>query len=462
MKHFPLRPWILVHANDNDALVPELWAQESLAILEENMVVANLVHRDFESEVAEYGDVVNTRRPSTFVSKRKTDTDDVTNQNAQATNVQVPLDQHHHVSFIIRDGEQSKSFKDLVSFYLQPALLAEAQAVDQILLGQVGRFLANKAGKLGTDPSRTTLLELGKVMNENKVPLAGRNLVIGPAPHAALLDIASIVEADKRGDAGTAMREASLGRVLGFDSFMCQNAITGLPSLSDTVTGAINKSGGEAVGATDVDVDGLSAAITAGTMFTIAGDMRPRRVTGTTGAGTPTNIEFTPALDYAVADDAVVTLYDPGAINLSAGYAANWIKPMTVDAFTLAPQAGQLFTIGTGSDPAVYSAILEQSITEISADRALAAAVLNDATVNLYPAGSYSFAFHRNAVALVTRPLIQPIAGTGALSSVQSYNGLSIRVVIQYDSEKQGHRVTVDFLMGVGLLDVNLGAALLS
>jgi len=26
------------YANDNDAMVPELWAQESLAILEENMV----------------------------------------------------------------------------------------------------------------------------------------------------------------------------------------------------------------------------------------------------------------------------------------------------------------------------------------------------------------------------------------------------------------------------------------
>lgn len=28
----------LCYANDNDALIPELWANESLAILEENMV----------------------------------------------------------------------------------------------------------------------------------------------------------------------------------------------------------------------------------------------------------------------------------------------------------------------------------------------------------------------------------------------------------------------------------------
>ena len=31
-------PTVACFANDNDALVPELWAQEGLAILEENMV----------------------------------------------------------------------------------------------------------------------------------------------------------------------------------------------------------------------------------------------------------------------------------------------------------------------------------------------------------------------------------------------------------------------------------------
>jgi hypothetical protein len=33
-----MNPFILCYANDNDALIPEIWANESLAILEENMV----------------------------------------------------------------------------------------------------------------------------------------------------------------------------------------------------------------------------------------------------------------------------------------------------------------------------------------------------------------------------------------------------------------------------------------
>ncbi len=45
MRYINATPRVNVYANDIDALIPELWAQESLAILEESMVAANLVHR---------------------------------------------------------------------------------------------------------------------------------------------------------------------------------------------------------------------------------------------------------------------------------------------------------------------------------------------------------------------------------------------------------------------------------
>ena len=74
--------WKPVYANDNDSFIPEIWANESLMILQNQMVMGNLVHRDFSDEVASFGDVVNTRRPNDFTSKRKTDADNVTVQDA--------------------------------------------------------------------------------------------------------------------------------------------------------------------------------------------------------------------------------------------------------------------------------------------------------------------------------------------------------------------------------------------
>src|SRR6516164_9983083 len=97
-------PFSLVYDNAIQPFIPQLWAQESLAILEENMVATALIHRDFEPIVANFGDTVNTRRPGQFIGVRKVPADSVTVQNATALNVQVPLNQHVHVSFLITDG----------------------------------------------------------------------------------------------------------------------------------------------------------------------------------------------------------------------------------------------------------------------------------------------------------------------------------------------------------------------
>ena len=94
-------------ANSLDAFVPEIWANESVLILLENMVASSLIHRDFENELARFGDIVNTRKPAEFTAKRKDVNDNVTIQDASATNIQVPLNQHLHTSFLIRDGEES-------------------------------------------------------------------------------------------------------------------------------------------------------------------------------------------------------------------------------------------------------------------------------------------------------------------------------------------------------------------
>ena len=67
-------------------------------MLEGNLVMANMVHRDFEDQIAKFGDVVNTRRPGEFKIRRKKDGTTLVQQDAVATNVQVPLDQWFYSS----------------------------------------------------------------------------------------------------------------------------------------------------------------------------------------------------------------------------------------------------------------------------------------------------------------------------------------------------------------------------
>lgn len=446
---------LIAYANDNDAFVPEIWAQESLMVLENNMLAANLVHRDFENEIASFGDVVNTRRPGSFTATRKGNADDVTDQDASSTNVAVPLDQHLHTTFIIKDQEASKSMKDLVAEYLTPAAISLAQQADRIVLGQTYQFLGNAVGALGTTISRATLIAAREKLNTLKCPqgIGQRNLIVSPNMEGALLNIADLVTADKVGDDGSALREGSIGRKFGLDMYMDQNCPS-FTSSSTKVTGAINNAAGYAVGTTSLTVDGLSAAISNGTWITING--LPYRVTSTTGGATPTAMVIAGGLLEAVLDNAVITVWAPALVNFASGYAAGWYKGLVYD--TITPiKAGQLVSDGSN----YYSAIEGTDATSFVADRPLAAAVADNAVLGLGPTGEYGLAFHRNAIAFVTRPLATPRKGTGALSSVAAYNGLGLRVTITYDGKAQGHRVTLDMLCGVKTLDTNLGCVVL-
>ncbi|RLC68879.1 MAG: hypothetical protein DRH97_01715 [Chloroflexi bacterium] len=465
---------------ENDPFIPEVWANESIAILVENLVAANLVHRDFENLIARFGDVINTRKPAEFTANRKTDYEDVTIQTPEATNVQVKLDQHYHVSFMIKDGEDSVAFKDLVGEYLEPAVIAIAQAVDKVILGQHAQFTttnANVAGKLGLLSSSTAkdyILDTRKVLNDLKCPMTGRRFIVGSDAETSILKADDFTSAEKVGDSGTALREASIGFKLGFDFFMDQN----MSEYTNTDTGtADDVDGAVPAGTTSLNMtDG--SVVTVGDMITIAGDMTPQRiVTVSTNA-----ITISPGLRYAVEDAAVITVYDSGLIDQDqttladggtasvAGYRLGWHKGIVLDSIKTAPDVNvgqQIFISESASLSAAgntYTIISVDSTGSATAtvqlDRPLEAAVPDNAIVSLYPSGNYNFAFNRNAIAFVSRPLAMPRAGTGALAATVSYEGIGLRVCITYDGTRQGHLVTVDLLCGVKVLDKQYGAVM--
>lgn len=450
------------YANSVDAFIPELWSRESLAILEENMIASSLVYRDFSNDVAQFGETVHTRKPGELVGLRKTTTDDVVVQDVSASNISVVLNQHVHTSFLIRDGEETKAFADLVNQYLRPAMIGQSRMLDQIVLGQYPQFMANAKGHLGAMSSsnaRDYILNTRQKMNENKAYVQGRNLVVSPATETDLLRLDLFTAAQQVGDNGTALREASLGRKLGFDIFMCQNMPTIL-ELNTKKTGAINSATGHALGTTSLTVDGFTGAVTTGGYLVVEGDDYPQRITAHTETSSNTTaITISPGLKTAVVDNAVIKAYTPGAVNYGSGYNVGYSKEIAVDGFSVAPQTGQMIAFGTASP--VYTVIGTPTTTSILLDRPLEAAIADNDIVAVGPAGNYNLAFHRNAIALVVRPLALPKAGAGALSGIATYNNLAMRTVITYDGTKQGHLVTLDMLAGVKVLDSALGAPML-
>lgn len=304
---------------------------------------------------------------------------------------------------------------------------------------QVHQFYANSGGHLGGMDATNGddyLLEVREALNDNKVPDANRRGIITNRSETKLLSQDKFTTADKIGDNGTTLRSASLGQLYGFDLVRAFNQPYVAGGLT-TVNGAVNLAAGYDVGAVTMVVDGLSAAITAGTFFTVVGDDTPQLVVSTVGGATPTSITFTPGLKHAVADNAVVKLQPKGAVNFAAGYATKYAKSIAFDGVSWTPRVGQAVTFGTDYTR-VYGIIELEDSTHLILDRPLEAGIADNDAINFGPAGAYNFFFQREALALVNRPLAQPMAGTGARSAVVNYGGVSMRVVFTYDGNKQG------------------------
>ena len=460
------KPQLVCFANDNDALIPEKWANESLAILEENMVMARLVHRDFSMEVANFGDVVNTRRPAEFETKRKVDSDNVVNQDASVTNVAVPLNQHIYVTFTIKDGESSKSFQDLVDIYMAPASMQIARSVDRILVGQAPRFAANAVGRLQemtNSNAKQFILDARQKLNDNKAYPRSRNLVLSSASETDILSTELFIAANQRGDGGTALEEASLGRILGFDTFMDQNTPYCAAANAETAVG--NHTAGASPGDTGCDTFTSTYQVVVGEYIWITGEGQLHECKAVIGA--TTDITLNDPYVNTVSVNAVAQIYMNCDVN--GAYTSGYSKRILLDGYAAnkEPVTGQILSFGTtnGGDRHTYVIIETTAVNTTSGyvllDRPLTAALANNDLAFPGPAGSVNFAFHRDALTLVSRPLALPDTALGVRTAIGAYNDVAMRVAMQYDISSQGTIVTLDLLCGVQVLDTNLGALML-
>jgi len=451
---------IACYANDNDAFVPEKWAMEGLMQLEENMVIANMVHRDFENEVARFGDTVNTRKPGEFEIDRKVDGDTLNYQDAQSANVQVKLDQWFTIPFVIYDGEESMSFKDLVAQYLAPAMRGIARGIDRAVLGRFHSFLGAPADRVGrlenlaSATSHETVLDAREVLNVNLAPLdEQRHLVLSPRSETALLKNEMFIKSNERGDGGAALENARLGRILGFNTWMGQNVASKIGG--DVATGVTD--GAEVAGETGAISTTLAGyQATVGEFVNIFGNDQPTYLTATTGTGSTDSVTLHEALKYAVGSGAAVTVYKKDTT--TAAYGIDYSKKIGLTNALVT--IGQLVAFGTGAARRTYT-IIQTSGNDVILDRPLEVAVGSGDDVFPGPAGSYNLAFHREALALITRPLVLPRAGTGSLSGVAVYKDISMRINMQYDQSAGGTRVNCDLLAGIAVLDQDLAVVVL-
>jgi len=386
----------------NEPLTPQIVAREALIRLKGNLALANEVYRDYSQDFAQVGDTVTVRKPATFVADEFGDS--INLQEIGEKKVPVKMDTHLDVSVEATTKEMTMDIKNFGAQVLDGAMLAIAEGINNKIAEVGSQQIPFFTGVAGTTPNT---LKLGftdpmKEMNINKVPNSNRKSFFDPVAQAELLQLSPVVEADKSGST-QALREASMGRIMGFDTYMDQ-------AIKTHTAGAYTALG-------DVTVTAVSHD---------SNDYNKSLLTLESAAGTST--------DNVLAGD-LLTVDGHQYVVISDSSAAS---------------------AGVISGVEVYPHFHEDTVGDLGS----AAVTFADETAGGHVS---NLAFHTNAIALVSRPLETPMGkdNNSAYTAVDPNTGLSVRAVMDYDISSKKSVISFDSLFGAKTIFPQLGAQIL-
>lgn len=287
----------------NTLITPTVVAKLALPTLLNYFCFAGLVHRDYAKEFRKVGESVRIRKPATLTAIEFDGDLEGEWQNIAESYVDVLMDKILTVPIEFTQKEQSLDIVNFNTQVVEPAMQALAQKVDEKLALEYKNIPYYY--DITTTSGATILasvLGARKVQNDLKVPFGDkRSAVMSPLTTAALLGVDAFRDLDKTGST-KALRDASLGRIFGYDWFENQNIQNHATHASITAdhegTAAICLAG---VKTMLVSALGAAGTIYKGTIFTIAGDNQRYVLTAdaTIGGANTATINFYPALVVA-------------------------------------------------------------------------------------------------------------------------------------------------------------------
>ena len=386
----------------NTLLSIDMITRKSLELLENDLVITRNVNRQYDDsfavEGAKIGSTLRIRLPD-----RALVTDgaalQVQDDNEQYTTLTVASQKHVGINFT--SAELTMQLDDFAERVLKPRISQLAASVDADVANAY-KTIGNSVGTPGTTPGTSlVLLQAQQKLNENAASMSPRYATVNPAANAALVEgmkgLFNPTDTISRQFKNGMMGEGILGldEVNMSQSIKLHTCGTRDASASTTVKTTITSEGASSIVLTQGSV---TTTIKAGDVFTVA-DVY---------AVNPQTRESTGSLYQFVA------LADATAV------AGDW----TV---TIAP---------------IYSA--SNALANVSA------LPVSGKAVTFLGAASGQYAqnivYHKNAIAFATADLLLPQGVDMASRAV--HNGISLRVVRQYDINNDRMPCRVDVLYG--------------
>jgi hypothetical protein len=214
----------ITSTNVANAIV-KLVAADALPVLVGNLVMGNLVNRDYEPVLAQAGDTVNVPIPPEMVAYNIAEGGTVQPQNPNLGNAQIVLNTHAEATFQIPDVTKVLAVPDLLKIYMEPAVAAIAQKIETDLLALYAGFTQNApVGVAGTPISEATIDAAETALFLAKIPpTEPKFMVVDAATYSTWRQIPRFSEFQSAGDAGLrTLIDGSVGKVKDFFVFRSQ------------------------------------------------------------------------------------------------------------------------------------------------------------------------------------------------------------------------------------------------
>lgn len=389
----------------NSLLTIDMITRKALEVLENNLVVTRNINKQYDSsyavEGAKIGSTLRIRLPD-----RALVTDgaalQVQDDNEQFTTLTVASQKHIGINFT--SAELTLQLDDFAERVLKPRISQLAASVDADVCNAY-KSIYNTVGTPGTTPGTSLVLLQGQQkLNENAAVMSPRYATVNPAANAQLVEgmkglfnpTDTISRQFKNGMMGTG--------VLGYEEINMSQSIkqhtTGSRTGAHTVT-------------TTVSTQGQSTI-------------------NITGTGTQT-----------IAQGDVFTVDGVFAVNPQTRESTGSLQQFVVTAANTA--AGGAYTNVAISPPMYTSA---HALATINAfPQATATVTFVGAASTQYP---QNLIYHKDAITMATADLIMP-QGVD-MASRQVHNGISMRIVRQYDINNDRMPCRVDVLYGYSVI----------
>ena len=385
----------------NSILTIDMITRKALEILENNLVLTRNVNRQYDDsfavEGAKIGSTLRIRLPD-----RALVTDgaalQVQDDNEQFTTLTVANQKHIGVNFTT--AELTMQLDDFAERVLKPRISQLASSIDADVANAYAT-IGNSVGTPGTTPATSlVLLQAQQKLNESAAVMSPRYATVNPAANAGLVEgmkglfnpVSTISRQFKNGLRGEG--------ILGLEELNMSQSIkqhtTGSRTGAHTVTTTVSTQGQATINITGTG----SQTIAAGDVFTIASVF----------AVNPQTRESTGSLQQFVVTEA----------NTASGGAYTSVK----------------------ISPAIYTSTNALATVDTFPQSSAVVTFVGAASTQ-YP---QNLVYHKDAISFATADLLLP-QGVD-MASRQVHNGISLRVVRQYDINNDRMPCRIDVLYG--------------